>query len=124
MLKYENIKLVISEDWNELVEKTYNRPYNIQQQDGCYKPEEMVILNIPDQDFDDEMIDFIPKEENNYDQDFEGVKFELWLKDYEPKQFTKHFWYRSFYPDLQTVANDLCKKGLIEPGKYIIRISW
>ena len=34
------------------------------------------------------------------------------------------FWERNFYPCLQSVANDLHKKGLIEAGDYSIEIDW
>lgn len=34
------------------------------------------------------------------------------------------FWKRNFYPCLQSVANDLHKKGLVESGEYLIEIDW
>jgi hypothetical protein len=34
------------------------------------------------------------------------------------------FWDRNFYPNVQMVANDLHKKGLLEAGEYSIRIDW
>lgn len=63
-----------------------------------------------------------------------GVKFKTWL-DRDPKKLLKNkddqndfslelFWDRNFYPDVQTVANDLHKKGLIEADDYIIDIDW
>lgn len=45
----------------------------------------------------------------------------------EYKQSKSHinlFWMRSFYPNIQTVANDLYKQGLIEAGDYSIKIDW
>lgn len=35
MLKYKNVRVISVQDWDDLVEKTYGRPYNLQQQDGC-----------------------------------------------------------------------------------------
>jgi len=61
-----------------------------------------------------------------------GVRFSMWLSR-DPKQSVdgddtpwviKLFWKRNFYPDIYTVANDLCYKGLIEEGDYIINIDW
>jgi hypothetical protein len=34
MLKVNNIKQIDVQDWDELVQETYNRPYMLQQQDG------------------------------------------------------------------------------------------
>ena len=34
------------------------------------------------------------------------------------------FWERNFYPNLNTVINDLYKKGLIEKDDYEINIDW
>lgn len=33
------------------------------------------------------------------------------------------FWERNFYPDINTLANDLYKKGLIKKGEYLIVID-
>ena len=60
------------------------------------------------------------------------VKFSVWLardpllnlKD-DPEDYCRElFWVRNFYPDFQTVANDLYKKGLIDAGEYLINIDW
>ena len=83
-----------------------------------------------------------------------GVKFDVWLKrdpnaplnptkeelkncnyywgksekdEREWKNDKSHirlFWERNFYPNVQTVANDLYEKGLIEAGNYSIKIDW
>jgi hypothetical protein len=75
------------------------------------------------------MNDSIPEIVNG---DIMGVKFKTWL-DRNPKQpivdqefdwDLSLFWERNFYPDIQIVANDLYKKGLIEAGDYIINIDW
>ena len=118
--------MVTVNDWNNLVEEVYGRPYNFQQQYGC-QPRQMFHLYVPcAYADDDEMYDEIPEEVNG---EVMGVKFEKWLER-DPKQPLKGinddylltlFWYRNFYPDIYTVANDLYKKGLIERGDYIIK---
>ncbi len=59
-----------------------------------------------------------------------GVKFSTWLNA-DPnellensKSSTRLFWCRNFYPDLQTVLDDLHAKGLIDAGNYIIEVDW
>ncbi len=61
-----------------------------------------------------------------------GVKFAAWLARDPLKPVGSHkekweielFWARNFYPDIETVANDLHKKGLLKAGKYTINIDW
>lgn len=51
-----------------------------------------------------------------------GVKFSVWLQrdvkewngDEEDRNFINLFWKRNFYPDIQVVANDLCRKNLLK----------
>jgi hypothetical protein len=129
MLKYTNIRTIEVQDWDSLVEETYQRPYSFQQQDGC-KSRGVYDLEIPSKyNDDDEMNDSIPEEVNG---EIMGVKFEKWLAR-DPKQpiinqefdfELKLFWERNFYPCIEAVANDLHKKGLIEAGKYRINIDW
>jgi hypothetical protein len=128
MLKIQDLKTVDLQDWNELVTKTYGRPYSLQQQDGCM-PRGTLRLEIPsDYTEDDEMNDEIPERVNDQKR---GVKFEKWLER-DPNQPIEGetgwrlgmWWNRNFYPDLQTVANDLHKKGLVEAGVYLIIIDW
>lgn len=35
MLKYTNKKVISVQDWDELVQETYGKPYSFQQQNGC-----------------------------------------------------------------------------------------
>lgn len=130
MLKYSSKKIIEVQDWDDLVVNTYGKPYNFQQQDGC-QPRGTVEITIPSESHDDEMNDSIPEKVNGKEI---GVKFDVWLAR-DPKQLvqdtdggaewkTKLFWKRNFYPDLQTVANDLYIKGLIDKGDYIININW
>lgn len=151
MLKYKNTRTIDVQDWDNLVQKTYNKPYSFQQQDGC-QPRGVVYLTIPDKDYkEDRMNESIPEVINGNEM---GVKFNVWLdrdpseplnpseseleecgyywgksdKDVEDWKKDKcnieMFWERNFYPDLQTLANDLYDKGLIEAGDYGIKIDW
>ena len=129
MIKISNKKLIEVRDWNDLVENTYGKPYNFQQQDGCQN-RGLVGLTIPSKWTDDEeMNDAVPEVINGSEM---GVKFDVWLKR-DPQEWNGNegdktsldlFWYRNFYPDLQTIANDLHSKGLIKAGNYSINIDW
>lgn len=131
-LKYKNKKVISVQDWDNLVRETYGKPYSFQQQDGC-KYRGMFDLTVPsDYTNEEEMNDSIPEKVNGGER---GVKFEVWLAR-DPKQSLEGeksrsdklgidlFWKRNFYPDINTVANDLYKKGLIEKGEYNIEIDW
>lgn len=130
MLKVKNVQMIDVSDWDDLVQTTYGRIYNFQQQDGC-KERGTFSLTIPSHAYDYEN-DTIPEEVNG---DEMGVSFKAWLER-DPKQKLDTddewdrenglslFWERNFYPDIQMIANDLHKKGLIEAGKYVINIDW
>lgn len=130
MLKYKNIKTIKVSDWDDLVEKTYGKPYRFQQQDGC-RNRGVYDLTIPcEEDCDEEMNNTIPEQVNG---EIMGVKFCAWLArdpkrplkgDIKAQWNTDLFWYRNFYPCVETIANDLYKKGLIETGEYRINIDW
>jgi hypothetical protein len=115
-------------DWDNLVESTYGRPYSFQQQDGCKergRAHLTVSLDEPD-DYENESVpDVINGDEM-------GVSFEAWLAR-DPKEWNGEggedryiglFWERNFYPTVEAVAHDLCKRGLIEEGEYVIDIDW
>jgi hypothetical protein len=127
-MKIKKINQIEFEEWNNLIKKTYGRKYNFQQQDDC-KSRGIFNIVIPSDDHDSEMNDSIPEDINT---SMMGVKFNIWLtRDTEEwngpkkdKAFLDMFWERNFYPDIQTVANDLFKKGLIEAGEYQINIDW
>lgn len=126
-MKTQLVQIITSEDWDELVTKTYGRRYCFQQQDEC-KPRQTVYLTIPDEDYDFDRTT-IPDEINGA---IMGVNFVAWLaRDPEEWNGLKHdktyldmFWERNFYPDVQIVANDLYAKGLIPAGDYGIKIDW
>ncbi len=119
-------------DWDALVEETYGRPYNFQQQDGC-KDRCRVQITIPDEDWDCGN-DTIPEVVNGEEM---GVSFKAWLErdpqlllseirpEYDNGKHSLNLWWeRNFYPDVQMIANDLHAKGLIEAGSYVIDIDW
>ena len=129
MIKYKEEKVIEVQVWNKFVEKTYGRTYSLQQQNGCME-RQRIKIDVPSYYInDDEMNDSIPEVVNGNEM---GVKFDVWLNR-DPKQpipnqtqdcELKLFWERNFYPDLDTIINDLYKKGLINEGKYTINIDW
>lgn len=122
------------QDWDDLVSSTYGKPYSYQQQNGCQSG--IFSLDVPNEEIEDDYYDdSIPEVVNG---DVMGVKFDTWLKR-DPKQPLKDmespssnvtdlnlrlFWYRNFYPDIHTIANDLHKRGLLDEGSYVINIDW
>lgn len=152
MIKISNKKLIEVSDWNKLIQETYGKAYSFQQQDGC-KPRGIETIQIPDELWgEDELEESIPEVINGEKRI--GIKFDAWLKrdpktplnptDKELdncnyywgktledrikyKNDLTHirlFWERNFYPHIQTIANDLYEKGLIEKGIYSINIDW
>lgn len=128
-MNYKTVKIVEVSDWNKLVQNTYGKPYNFQQQEGC-QDRGIHYFTVPnDKTHDEEMNDEIPEIVNHEEM---GVKFNVWLGRDPNQQIpnsstwsTKLWWERNFYPDLQTVVNDLYStKGLIEAGDYAINIDW
>lgn len=131
-LKIQTKKVIEVSDWDDLVQKTYNRLYSFQQQYGC-QSRGNYHLTVPDEANDFEN-DSIPEIVNGPE---EGVSFRAWLQR-DPKQKLESeekgvreeqwgidlWWDRNFYPDIQTVANDLHEKGLIDAGDYVINIDW
>ena len=126
-------KIVIEDsDWDELVMETYKRPYCFQQQDGCQE-RGTVDLTVPGC-ADDFKNTTVPEIVNDKEM---GVSFEAWLAR-DPKQPLSDpkedngtaqwaigmWWGRNFYPELQTLANDLHDKGLLDAGEYVIDIDW
>lgn len=130
MIKIKTKQVINVGDWDRLVEKTYGKPYNFQQQNGCQERGNYSIT-IPDvaDDFEN---DTIAEKVNGHEM---GVSFAAWLAR-DPKQKLESkdslcseydlylFWIRNFYPNIQMIANDLHAKGLIPAGKYDIEIDW
>lgn len=128
MVKYKTEKVIEVGDWDDLVIETYGKPYNFQQQNGC-QSRGTFYLTVSADELVDQGKDTILEEING---DEVGVKFSTWLAR-DPKQPVGKeteqwkidlFWERNFYPDIEIIANDLCKRGLIGAGDYIINIDW
>ena len=126
-LRIQTKQVIDCDDWDALVEHTYNRPYSFQQQDGC-KSRGSESITIPEECEDYEN-DTVPEKINGGEM---GVSFKAWLER-DPKAWTGTegdrnclhlFWKRNFYPSVQMVANDLHTKGLVPAGEYIINIDW
>lgn len=135
MLKTQKAKLVSVQDWDELVKKTYGKPYSFQQQNGCMERGTYPLTVPPPYTCDEDMYDSIPEKVNG---DKMGVKFATWLardpkeplkdekdKDNDRQQWVINlFWERNFYPSIEVLADDLYKRGLVEAGEYVIDIDW
>ena len=131
-LRVRTEKVIDCSDWDKLVQETYSKPYCFQQQGGCQSRGTFPFSVPSEETYDDEQNDEIPENTNH---DIMGVKFAKWLER-DPKQpladkdggneqwLIDLWWERNFYPDFQTVANDLHAKGLLEAGDYLINISW
>ena len=128
MLKVNNIKQIHVQDWDELVQETYNRPYNFQQQDDC-KERQIVYITVPVKNPEDYENNTIPEIVNHPEM---GVSFKAWLER-DPKQpisersedwALEMWWERNFYPTIDMIINDLYEKGLVEAGNYQINIDW
>jgi hypothetical protein len=127
-IRKENV--VSCQDWDELVEKTYGRPYKFQQQDGC-RQRGVYRITVSSDGAEDFEEGEIPEEVNG---SVMGVSFKAWLardpkkelpgKDDKDDFSLKLFWYRNFYPSIEMVANDLHAKGLLPEGDYTIDIDW
>lgn len=122
MLKYNLERVVDVGDFDDLVKMTYGKPYSYQQQDGCksrgvhyFKVHEAPRDYLID-DYQGEPIPSIGNGEM-------GVAFSTWLET-PPEEHKRLFWERYFYPDFDMVIDDLTRRGLIEPGKYMINIDW
>lgn len=130
MIKYTNTKVIEVQDFDKLVQETYNKPYSFQQQDDC-KPRGTFNFEVPNkygnEDYEN---DTIPFKINGSEM---GVSFKSWLNTTEedikkgfPERETslELFWDRNFYPHVDMIIDDLHKKGLIEEGEYTIDIDW
>jgi hypothetical protein len=115
-------------DWDDLVAKTYGKPYSFQQQDGC-RDRGILEITVPDPAPFDFKRDTIPEKING---NIMGVSFKAWLArdpqewngDPDDESSVDLFWERNFYPDISVIANDLHEKGLIPAGTFVINIDW
>lgn len=130
MLQVSNKKFIEVQDWDNLVRETYGKLYSFQQQDGCQN-RGTVDLYISKEEVEDYYPETIPYKING---NIMGVKFETWLNTNVEDIDNNHpentpssnrlYWHRNFYPNIEVLANDLCKKGLIEEGQYVLHIDW
>lgn len=127
-MKIEQVKIITDGDFDDLVTKTYGRIYNFQQQDDC-KERQTVYVSVPVDCACDYENDSVPEVVNGEEM---GVSFVAWLAR-DPKQPIPNqkydwelstFWHRNFYPHVDMVLNDLHSRGLLEAGKYGIKIDW
>jgi len=130
-MKFKNVQMIEVSDWDDLVKKTYGRPYNFQQQNDCQE-RGTYELTVPSEYAEDFENDTIPEKVNGAEM---GVSFKAWLaRDPNQKLDTEDtwdrengiemFWERNFYPSIEVVANDLHAKGLLPSGEYTINIDW
>ena len=133
-IKIQTEKTITVEEWDRVVEKVYGKPYSYQQQDGCKQRGRELLCVYGDMK---EPFNFtkntIPEIVNGKAM---GVSFKAWLAR-DPKQplvndretisdkwQVELWWQRNFYPSVEMIAQDLHKRGIIEPGEYHIIIDW
>jgi hypothetical protein len=124
----EQVNMIMTSEFDDIVEKTYGKRYCFQQQEGC-KERGVERFNIPTSGADYDR-DSIPEMVNG---DIMGVSFKAWLER-DPKQplngektsdwLVDLFWERNFYPHPEILLNDLHSKGLIPTGELVINIDW
>lgn len=129
-MKIKNVMMIEESDWNELVQKTYGRPYDFQQQEDC-RDRGTYDLIVPCPNAEDYTTNEVPEIVNHSEM---GVSFAAWLARDPNKPLNdnnncesweiKLWWERNFYPSIEMIANDLHAKGLLKEGKYIINIDW
>lgn len=126
-IAYREVKIIEVQDFDKLVVKTYNKPYQFQQQDGC-KERQLVDIKVPEPHPNDYKNDTLPEIVNHDDM---GVSFKAWLERDPSKLLpdrnqlsTDLWWCRNFYPHVSMIINDLHKKGLLSAGEYKINIDW
>ncbi len=133
MIKYNTKKTIELQEWDKIVRETYGKVYSFQQQDGCQGRGNYTLSVSKEKIDDSDMPESVPENVNHPDM---CVRFSSWLAR-DPKQPLSNegkdgvvqwmidlWWQRNFYPSVEVIANDLCRKGLIEEGEYTINIDW
>lgn len=125
-MKFRAVKLIDVSDFDKLVEDTYNKPYNFQQQDYC-KSRGTYEFTLPLEGVDKYDNKTVPEVVNHREM---GVCFEAWIER-DPNEplssgdtSIRLWWDRNFYPCVDEILDDLYKKNLLEDGDYIIDIDW
>lgn len=129
-MKIKTEKVIDVAEWDKLVQETYGRPYSFQQQSGC-QDRGIRRITVPEEEEDNECPDTVLEKVNGPEM---GVNFKAWLSrdpaqklpapDEQEDYCLRLWWERNFYPPIQSVANDLHAKGLLEVGEYAIDIDW
>lgn len=125
------VKMIEENDWSELVSKTYSRPYSLLEQRE-FRERGAYLVRIEKLEYNEKYDNFPDNIPEVLYGSNTGIKFHLWLArdpnapigDKDDARSKEIFWKESFYPCCSEVANDMCCKGLIEPGEYYIRIDW
>lgn len=127
MLRVRKENVISVQDWDKLVVETYGRPYSLQQQSGCME-RQRIPITVPGDAFD------YANDSITEDAEIEemGVSFAAWLArnpkkpvNGDKRKWIRDMWWeRNFYPDLETIANDLYKRKLLRRGSYVIEIDW
>jgi len=126
-VKFKQVTMIEVDEWDDLVEETYGRPYSFQQQDEC-KERGTHKITVPmayPEDYENESV---PEIINGKEM---GVSFLAWLERDPAQKVIEHgydgtdlFWQRNFYPHVDMIAQGLYVKGLLPAGDYVINIDW
>lgn len=133
-IKIQIEKTIAVQEWDRVVQEVYVKPYMYQQQDGCKgRGRELLYAYEDTEESYDFPNDTIPEIVNGEEM---GVSFKAWLAR-DPKQALVSdgkivseqwqidlWWKRNFYPSVEMIAEDLRKRGILEPGEYYIIIDW
>lgn len=131
LMKITTVLSINVQDFDQLVEQTYGRPYSLQQQDGG-KGRGVEKFIVPDPYAYDCPNDTLPEEDTGEQM---GVSFNAWLArdpaqqldtddEWDRENSIDLFWRCKFYPTLEMVTNDLHARGLLPAGQYQIVIDW
>lgn len=147
-MKIETVHKIWESEFSDLVSEVYGRPYRLQQQGDCYAQDSIIEITATEEDYPDDWVPYedeitlekwlsadpnAPIRNPRYDQYRElalqhpGKGYEKLEKDeWEGPGTTTHdlYWEREFYPPLEDLVNDLCKKGKIPAGDYVIHVWW
>lgn len=128
----QQVTLLSVREWDKLVESTYGKPYNFQQQDGvkergiyqiqvpCWYAEEFDVENNELRSKHDMQVSFKGWLKRSVDEPLG----EMWQRPWTNEGSLILWWERQFYPAVEMIANDLHQKGLLPTGDYVINIDW
>lgn len=142
-LATKQVHYLSDSEWDAFVSEVYGKPYCLQQQDDCYPNGSTKRFTVdakdvgvaPNPDYWVHPRDYcfeIKPTDSLDDIEEQGVGLDAWLardpKEPLPVQVYDHelelFWQHNFYPVFDDVVTDLASRGLLEPGEYVIDISW